>query len=64
MLSVSAFNDPLTGQKLKLDPATRARLNTPDAAYSASPLALDPDATIDGPKPLVRFHKGILGEGR
>ena len=27
-------------------------------------LALDPDATTNGPKPLVRFHKGILGEGR
>ena len=65
VLSFSAFNDPLTGQKLKLDAATRARLNTPDGAtYGAARLALDPDATTNGPKPLVRFHKGILGEGR
>jgi cytochrome c oxidase cbb3-type subunit I/II len=67
VLSFSAFNDPLTGQKLKLDAATRARLNAPDgAAHGAWQLALDPDATAGphGPKPLVRFYKGILGEGR
>jgi cytochrome c oxidase cbb3-type subunit I/II len=67
VLSFSAFNDPLTGQKLKLDPATRARLNTPDgAAHASSRLALDPDATAGplAPKPLVRFYKGIPGEGR
>jgi cytochrome c oxidase cbb3-type subunit I/II len=67
VLSFSAFNDPLTGQKLKLDPATRARLNTPDSTtHASSRLALDPDATA-GPqaaKPLVRFYKGIVGEGR
>jgi cytochrome c oxidase cbb3-type subunit 2 len=67
VVAFSAFNDPLTGQKLKLDPATRARLNAPDgAAHSSARLALDPDATAgtQGPKPLVRFYKGILGEGR
>jgi cytochrome c oxidase cbb3-type subunit I/II len=67
VLSFSAFNDPLTGQKLKLDAATRARLNAPDgAAHGAWQLALDPDATAGphAPKPLVRFYKGILGEGR
>jgi cytochrome c oxidase cbb3-type subunit 2 len=67
VLSFSAFNDPLTGQKLKIDSATRARLNAPEGApYSASRLALDPGAStgIDAPKPLVRFYKGILGEGR
>jgi cytochrome c oxidase cbb3-type subunit I/II len=67
VLAFSAFNDPLTGEKLKLDPATRARLNAPDgAAHASSRLALDPDAT-GGPaaaKPLVRFYKGIVGEGR
>jgi cytochrome c oxidase cbb3-type subunit I/II len=67
VVAFSAFNDPLTGEKLKLDPATRARLNAPDgAAHSSARLALDPDATA-GPqraKPLVRFYKGILGEGR
>ena len=66
VLSFSAFNDPLTGEKLKLDAATRARLNVPDAHASAR-LALDPlapPALAGAPKPLVRFHKGILGEGR
>ena len=67
VLSFSAFNDPLTGQKLKLDPATRARLNTSDGtAYGASRLALDPGASTrtGAPRPLVRFYKGIFGEGR
>ena len=63
----SAFNDPLTGQKLKLDPAARAKLNGADGpAYGTARLALDPGVTpgADGPKPLVRFYKGIVGEGR
>ncbi|HEU5321831.1 MAG TPA: cbb3-type cytochrome c oxidase subunit II [Methylomirabilota bacterium] len=68
VLSFSAFNDPLTGTKLTLDPATKARLNGPDGAAFRHPrLALDPGATPDvagRPKPLVRFYKGILGEGR
>jgi cytochrome c oxidase cbb3-type subunit 2 len=66
VLSFSAFNDPLTGQRLKLDAATRARLNAPEA-HGTSRLALDPaapPALAGAPKPLVRFHKGILGEGR
>ncbi len=68
VLSFSAFNDPLTGQKLKLDPAARAQLNTPDGQmFRSSPLALDPTAlpaVANRPKELVRFHKGMLGEGR
>jgi cytochrome c oxidase cbb3-type subunit I/II len=68
VLSLSAFNDPLTGQKLTLDPAARARLNDTEAHAHRSPrLALDPtaaEAVAGTPKPLVRFYKGILGEGR
>jgi cytochrome c oxidase cbb3-type subunit 2 len=66
VLSFSAFNDPLTGQKLKLDPAARARLNGPEGrAHRSSRRALDPTAAeAETPRPLVRFYKGILGEGR
>jgi cytochrome c oxidase cbb3-type subunit I/II len=66
VLSFSAFNDPLTGQKLKVDAAIRARLDDPDGeAYASSRLALDPGAPGDGsPKALVRFYKGLMGEGR
>jgi cytochrome c oxidase cbb3-type subunit I/II len=64
VLSFSAFNDPLTGGGLTLDGAARTRLNAPDPGTFASPrLALDP-AAPDQPKSLVRFHKGMLGEGR
>jgi hypothetical protein len=66
VLSFSAFNDPLTGEKLRLDPAIRARLN--DAGgdlYRSSRLALDPSAPAEtAPKTLVRFHNGVSGEGR
>jgi cytochrome c oxidase cbb3-type subunit I/II len=68
VLSFSAFNDPLTGTKLTLEAGARARLNTPEAAKFASPrLALDPTAppaVAEQAKALVRFHKGMLGEGR
>jgi cytochrome c oxidase cbb3-type subunit 2 len=68
VLSFSAFNDPLTGTKLQLDAATRARLNGPDDRAFRNPrLALDPTAPpalADKPKELVRFHKGLMGEGR
>ncbi|HSF07539.1 MAG TPA: cbb3-type cytochrome c oxidase subunit II [Methylomirabilota bacterium] len=65
VLSFSAFNDPLTGRKLTLDPAAKAKLNQPDsAAHGAARLALDPTAPAGGAKALVRFYKGILGEGR
>ncbi|HSE96199.1 MAG TPA: cbb3-type cytochrome c oxidase subunit II [Methylomirabilota bacterium] len=66
VLSFSAFNDPLTGEKLRIDPAVRARLNdAAGEAYGSSLLALDPSAPTDAaPKALVRFHKGLPGEGR
>jgi cytochrome c oxidase cbb3-type subunit 2 len=64
VLSFSAFNDPLTGQKLKLEAAARDRLNVARTrAYDTPRLALDP-AAADEPKALVRFYKGMLGEGR
>jgi cytochrome c oxidase cbb3-type subunit I/II len=68
VLSFSAFNDPLTGQKLALDPAARARLNDgDDRVFGGSALALDPQdgSTWAGtPKALVRFFRGLKGEGR
>jgi cytochrome c oxidase cbb3-type subunit 2 len=68
VLSFSAFNDPLTGQKLALDPTTRARLNDGgDRAFDSSRLALDPQDTsvmAGKPKELVRFFRGLKGEGR
>jgi cytochrome c oxidase cbb3-type subunit I/II len=68
VLSFSAFNDPLTGQKLALDPAARAKLNDgDDRAFGSSALALDPQdgSTWAGtPKALARFFRGLKGEGR
>jgi cytochrome c oxidase cbb3-type subunit I/II len=68
VLSFSAFNNPLTGEKLALDPAIRARLNSPDArAFGSSNLALDPQvapALAGQSKELVRFFQGLQGEGR
>jgi len=64
VLSFSAFNDPLTGRKLQLDPATRARLNERGDAHGAPRLALDPGAPDRATTTFVRFYKGILGEGR
>jgi cytochrome c oxidase cbb3-type subunit 2 len=65
VLAFSAFNDPLTGRKLVLDPQTTAQLNTPDTrAFRSSALAMDPDDVARRPKELVRFHKGLMGEGR
>ena len=68
VLSFSAFNDPLTGEKLKLDAATRSRLDKAEApAFGSSRAALDPDRAVaadDKPKELVRFFRGLKGEGR
>jgi cytochrome c oxidase cbb3-type subunit 2 len=66
VLSFSAFTDPLTGEPLQLDRATRARLNSPDGNGHRSPrTALDPTAgEAAADRPRVRFYKGILGEGR
>ena len=68
VLAFSAFNDPLTGEKLKLTAAARATLNQGDArAFSSSPLALDPQAApamAGAAKELLRFHRGLMGEGR
>ncbi|MGH7392701.1 MAG: c-type cytochrome, partial [Candidatus Rokuibacteriota bacterium] len=65
VLGFAAFSDPLTGTRLTLDPAAKAKLNLPGAAaHGTARLALDPAAPEGGEKTLVRFYKGILGEGR
>jgi cytochrome c oxidase cbb3-type subunit 2 len=65
VLSFSAFNDPLTGTPLELDAPTREKLDTIEAeAFRSSALALDPDAAPGTPKTLVRFYRGLRGEGR
>jgi cytochrome c oxidase cbb3-type subunit 2 len=65
VLSFSAFNDPLTGRKLELDPQTKSQLNSPDGqVFRSSALAIDPSDVAGRPKELVRFHKGLQGEGR
>jgi cytochrome c oxidase cbb3-type subunit I/II len=68
VLFFSAFNNPLTGEKLALDLPIRARLNNPDArAFGSSQLALDPQpapAHAGQTKELVRFFQGLRGEGR
>lgn len=66
VLSFSAFTDPLTGRELELDARTRARLNAPAGQVGrSSRLALDPgDPANASPKALVRFYRGLLGEGR
>ena len=73
VLSFSAFTDPLTGGTLALDPEARALLNSPDAsAFRSAALALDPAQTAPavaamrpgGEKTLVRFFRGLMGEGR
>ncbi|HSF04115.1 MAG TPA: hypothetical protein VLA62_13990, partial [Solirubrobacterales bacterium] len=64
VLAFSAFSDPLTGERLRLDTGTRALLNEPGSrAFGSSRLALDPAAPAR-PARLVRFYKGMLGEGR
>ena len=66
VLSFSAFNDPLTGTRLTLGPATKAKLNAADVtAHDRARSALDPAAIAGAdPKTLVRFYRGIPGEGR
>jgi cytochrome c oxidase cbb3-type subunit 2 len=63
VLSLSAWADPLTGERLKLTPDTRALLNTPAVDASHPQLALDPAdprrlAGADGRKPRV-YYPGI-----
>ena len=70
VLSLSAFSDPLTGEKLRLDAATRAMLNdSGERTFRSSELALDPSArspvvTSAGPRELRHFFRGIVGRGR
>ncbi|PYM49658.1 MAG: cytochrome-c oxidase, partial [Candidatus Rokuibacteriota bacterium] len=63
VLSFSAWADPLTGQKLRLSPETKASLNSPDVRANHPRLALDPEresgvARVDGRKSRV-YYPGI-----
>jgi cytochrome c oxidase cbb3-type subunit I/II len=68
VLAFSAFSNPLTGEKLRLDPSVRAQLNTADPqAYRSTQTALTPAAdsrVAHGSKSPGRFFRGLLGEGR
>jgi cytochrome c oxidase cbb3-type subunit 2 len=64
VLSLSAFRDPLTGERLRLGADAVGALNaaTP-TAHASSELALDPSRP--GPAAArVRFYRGMAGEGR
>jgi cytochrome c oxidase cbb3-type subunit 2 len=64
VLSFSAWNDPLTGQRLNLSIDTKARLNSPETPANHPRFALDPArpstsvAGVDG-GPRRKFFKGI-----
>jgi cytochrome c oxidase cbb3-type subunit 2 len=64
VLSFSAWADPLTGEKLKLSPQTKAALGSPDVRADHPRLALDPEreaagvARANGKKPRV-YYPGI-----
>ena len=64
VLSFSAWADPLTGQKLRLSPETKASLNSPDVRADHPRLALDPEresagvARVDDRKPRV-YYPGV-----
>jgi len=64
VLSFSAWADPLTGEKLKLSPQTKAALGSPDVRADHPRLALDPEreaagvARVNGRKPRV-YYPGV-----
>jgi len=64
VLSFSAWADPLTGQKLRLSPETKASLNSPGVRADHPRLALDPAgestgvARVSDRKPRV-YYPGI-----
>ena len=59
VLSLSAFTDPLTGERLALEAQTRAVLNRPDTARDLQH-AHDP-ARLAGPVDRHRYRFGLLG---
>ena len=69
VLSLSAFRDPLTGERLRLGPGAVGALNAASpAAHASSEVALDPErpdvaGAVAGRHP-VRFYRGMAGEGR
>ena len=64
VLAFSAWADPLTGQQLKLPPASKAALNSPDVRAHHPRFALDPErearglVQVDGGKRRV-YYPGI-----
>ena len=70
VLSLSAFRDPLTGERLRLGPGAVAALNAAaPTAYASSDLAMDLSRAGDaagagGPTSSMRFFLGVTGEGR
>ncbi|MGH2650708.1 MAG: cbb3-type cytochrome c oxidase subunit II [Actinomycetota bacterium] len=66
VLSLSAFTDPLTGQKLRLDAQTKAELNRPEVAHDAR-YAYDPERgaeLIAGSVEFYRYRYGMRGGPR
>lgn len=60
VLSLSAFTDPLTGQKLQLSEQAKAALNRPDTAQEAQ-YAYDPDRGEALAAGSVEFHRYRFG---
>jgi len=63
VLSLSAFADPLTGQRLQLGEQTKARLNQPGAAQDAR-YAYDPERgteLVAGQTEFHRYRYGLRG---
>jgi len=62
VLSFSAWADPLTGDRLRLSPETRASLNAPDTVADRPRTAFDPARQAAGVVGTVRrrpYYPGI-----
>ena len=62
VLSLSAWADPLSGERLRLSPETRARLNAPDTVADRPRTAFDPARPAAGVAGAVRrrpYYPGI-----
>jgi cytochrome c oxidase cbb3-type subunit 2 len=62
VLALSAWADPLTGERLRLPPPVRAALNSPDVAADRPRAAVDParpDAAVADGGRRRRYYPGI-----
>jgi cytochrome c oxidase cbb3-type subunit 2 len=63
VLSLSAWSDPLTGERLRLSPSARATLNASGANAASPRAALDPDRPTGvaeaGARPPRRYYPGV-----